>query len=58
MNPTQKQFSLNRAASKKQIPISQLYEEGQEMPIFAGQASAFLSAEGSNLPPSGAILLI
>ena len=22
MNPTQKQFSLNRAASKKQIPIS------------------------------------
>src|ERR1035437_5369983 len=33
MNPTQKQFSLNRAASKKQIPIS--YQLDRNMTTFA-----------------------
>ena len=42
MNPTQKQFSLNRAASRKQIPISissfyTFSEEGKSTVIKAGR---------------------
>ena len=36
MNPTQKQFSLNRGASRKQIPISRFSDAGNE--VFAGLA--------------------
>jgi len=36
MNPTQKQFSLNGAAFKKQIPISPIKKRGRGRPVTVG----------------------
>ena len=42
MNPTQKQFSLNRGASRKQIPISSIKGLGASGIDFANKTSVFV----------------
>ncbi len=49
MNPTQKQFSLNRGASRKQIPISDL--RGRKWTDHDGKVKYFNSLQAWRLAP-------